>query len=381
MPIPGVVIGGSPRFVNAVIAPLASKMGVWPEVAPDPRQFMSLCGGARLAVLEVQGDEWLTLAHDLRALHGGALGIVVAVPPDTAARHVDDAADELVSWDGRAEPVLEAVQRLVASRGEPAGEAPPPPTPEGPDRAAKVVAEPPAPPPPAAGEVVAPGSSDTWPGTIHSWSEAESLLVAAAAGLWPEEALRPLAERVVASLSDLEKGALRGSPLPVEPGPIRRAAALRWVVTAALEGAPEPGSPVDAAAVQTILGEIDDALGGLKDAGAGPEVQPALEALRRVLVKEAVDLTDAVHRIVPSEVPQEPVRRAPPAPRKEEQAPRRDVAFAAGAGREPRGHRGLWIALAVTILVGLALHGWNLLLARSSGPPPTAAAGRPSSRP
>jgi len=370
---PGVVIAGSPRFVNALIAPLAGQVGVWPDVAPDPRQALVLCGDAWLVVMELQGDEWRTLAHDLRALHdGSALGIVVVMPPGGGSARPVDGADEEVTWSGPPGPVLEAVQRLAMVREPAVAPAPPAPAPaiaqdshetrETPEEATAPVAG-------AAPEFGAPG---TWPGTVLSRSEAESVLAAAAVGLWPQEALRPLAERVVASLSDLEMAALRGDPLPVEPGPVCRAAALRWLVTDALERAPAPGSPVDGAVVQAMLGDIDGALAALKGIGEGaaPDVQPALETLRHALVKEAIDLTDVVHRIVPSEVVV--AKAAPPAAPREARRPPRVITF--GAGTEDgsgHGRRGLWIALAMAAAAGAAFHGYRYLARRPLPTPPT----------
>jgi hypothetical protein len=356
--------------VNAVIAPLAGQVGVWPDVAPDPRQAMALCADAWLAVLELQDEEWRALARDLRALHGLALGIVVALPAGSAAPPLE-AADEQVSWDGAPGPVLEAVQRLAAAQDRAA--APTPPAPSTEEHLFEAAEAPAEVMPPAAGAGPGFRSSSIWPGTVLSRSEAESVLVAAVAGLWPQEALRPLAERVVASLSDLEKAALRGDPVTVEPSPVCRAAALRWVVTVALEAAPAPGSPVDGAAVQAILGDIDGALADLKGVGegAGPEALPALEALRRVLVKEAIDLTDAVHRIVPSEVVAAPAAPAV-APREARKPPPRAVAFGARPARRPgRGKRRLWIALAIATTVGVAFHGYDYVRRRPPPPPPT----------
>jgi len=189
--------------------------------------------------------------------------------------------------------------------------------------AAEPVAEPAAPPPPPA--AVAPAAaaeppaaaptpveevpfvpSGTWPGTVLSASDAEGLLAGALVGLWPEESLRPLTERVIEGLSAAEKGALQDQELPCEAGPVRRAAGLRWQVAAALACAPPPGPdgelpPVDQAAVRAILSGIDALLGDLKrmSEGATPEALRAIENVRHLLVKEAIDLTEAVQRLVP----------------------------------------------------------------------------------
>jgi hypothetical protein len=148
--------------------------------------------------------------------------------------------------------------------------------------------------------------SGTWPGTVLSATDAEGLLAGALVGLWPEAALRPLTERVLEGLSPSEKGALQEHDLPFEPGPVRRAAGLRWQVAAALACAPPPGPggdlpPVDQAAVRAILSGIDAVLADLKrmSEGATPEALRAIENVRHLLVKEAIDLTEAVQRLVP----------------------------------------------------------------------------------
>jgi hypothetical protein len=162
----------------------------------------------------------------------------------------------------------------------------------------------PAPPPEALPFV----PSGTWPGTVLSAEDAEGLLSGALVGLWPEEPLRPLTERVLEGLSAAEKQALQlqDASLPFEAGPIRRAAGLRWQVASALATAPLPAAdgtlpPVDPAAVRAILSGIDAVLADLKrmSEGAGPEALRAIENVRHLLVKEAIDLTEAVQRLVP----------------------------------------------------------------------------------
>ena len=185
---------------------------------------------------------------------------------------------------------------------EPAVAPPPePPAAVVPDAAAE---PPPAAPPPV--EEVPFVPSGTWPGTVLSASDAEGLLAGALVGLWPEEALRPLTERVLEGLSAAEKGALQDQALPCEADPVRRAAGLRWQVAAALASAPpaRPDGelpPVDQAAVRAILSGIDAVLGDLKrmSEGATPEALRVIENVRHLLVKEAIDLTEAVQRLVP----------------------------------------------------------------------------------
>jgi hypothetical protein len=177
----------------------------------------------------------------------------------------------------------------------PAAEPPPP---------SAAAAAPPAAPPPV--EEVPFVPSSTWPGTVLPASDAEGLLAGALVGLWPEETLRPLTERVLEGLSVAERSALQDQELPFEVEPVRRAAALRWQVAAALACAPPPGPggelpPVDQAAVRAILSGIDAVLGDLKrmSEGATPEILRAIENVRHLLVKEAIDLTETVQRLVP----------------------------------------------------------------------------------
>jgi hypothetical protein len=70
-------------------------------------------------------------------------------------------------------------------------------------------------------------------------------------------------------------------------------------VALALGSAPRAGEPADAEAVQALLAETDDVLAELKalEEGAPQEARAALDALRSRLVGEAVDLTEAVHRL------------------------------------------------------------------------------------
>lgn len=339
------VLAGSPAFLNSVLPPLSAALGVRPRVADAPHQVFALCqDGARLAVFEYRGQEWLPLAEDLKNAFGDELRVVVAVPAQHAAASgplMGTGADEVLPWDGTPDGLVAAAALLA---GPPAGAAGPAPgaapaepvtpahpmpalTPAWPTEAfaaaapepPEAAAAPPVPPvaedepafaiveaPPDAqarwgdAELVAFERSGTWPGTVIASRDAEGLLAGALAGFWPEAGdLRAQAERMVAVLSPLERNAITGRPVPADPAPVCRAAALRWQVSAALRTAPAPGSPVDSAAVRAILAEIDAVLAELKrvSPGAPAGALPSLDRLRRELVSEAVDLTEAVHRI------------------------------------------------------------------------------------
>jgi hypothetical protein len=222
-------------------------------------------------------------------------------------------------------------------------------------------------------ELVAFERSSTWPGTVLASRDAEGLLAGALAGFWPEVSdLKGHTERIVADLSPLERDAIAGRPVPADPAPVCRAAALRWQVSAALASAPAPGSPVDSAAVRAILAEIDAVLAELKrvSQGSPPDSVPAVDRLRRDLVAEAVDLTEAVHRIAPQEAPA--AEEGAPAARA--RAGTRVLSVRAGeaeaARGEPRRRLGLWVVLALAIGSAGAFHGYRYYQRRQAGPPP-----------
>jgi hypothetical protein len=159
-----------------------------------------------------------------------------------------------------------------------------------------------------------------WPASVLSADDGLSVVRAALSGLWPEQRLRPVTEKVVAALSTAEKAAAQGHKLPFDPEPVRRAVGLRWQVAAALQALPPTGAPVDQGAVQAILLGIDDVLAALKEQSddAAPEVLRAIETVRHTLVKEAIDLTEALQQVAPPEVVEEittsrKARRAGPA--------------------------------------------------------------------
>ncbi len=146
-----------------------------------------------------------------------------------------------------------------------------------------------------------------WPGTVLSATDGLAVVRAALSGLWPEQQLRPITERLVAVLSTAEKAAAQGQKLPFDPAPVRRAVGLRWQVAAAIDTLPPLGAKVDQGAVQAILVGIDEVLAALKEQSddAGPEALRAIEGVRHVLVKEAIDLTEALQQVAPAEVVEE----------------------------------------------------------------------------
>ncbi|HVP68991.1 MAG TPA: hypothetical protein VMT17_17200 [Anaeromyxobacteraceae bacterium] len=170
---------------------------------------------------------------------------------------------------------------------------------------------------PAAAPAVQFLSSSTWPGTVLSGTEAEGLLAGALVGLWPEDSLRPLTEKVLQGLSDAERAALQDRSLPIDSAVLKRAAGLRWQVAAALATVPAPNTPVDENALRAILAGTDGVLAELKglSEGATPDALRIIENVRHAVVREAIDLTEAVQRVVPAEVAAEitasrPVGRA-----------------------------------------------------------------------
>jgi hypothetical protein len=185
------------------------------------------------------------------------------------------------------------------------------------------------------------------------------LLAGALVGLWPEEALRPLTTRVLESLSVAEKAALQDQQLPFDADLVRRAAGLRWQVAAAVASAPQAG-PVDEGAVKAILSGIDEVLAELKVAsdGASPEVLRVVETVRHALVKEAIDLTELVQRLVPAGAGTEeagPAAATPQRPRTPLERIRFDSPQAAG----PRKGGGIWVALVLAVAAAGAYHGYR----------------------
>jgi hypothetical protein len=181
---------------------------------------------------------------------------------------------------------------------------------------------------------------------------------------------------VLASLSDLERAVLAGAPQPVDAGPIRRAAVTRVRVAAALATAPAPGAEIDGAAVSAFLAEIDGILSDVNALAqqAPAELQPSLEAVRNALVKEAIDLSDVVHRLAPAGAA--PAPEARPAVRAPPQARLLSVSATAEVGRPPS--RAIWIALAVAVTISGIAHGPSVL--KRFGPraePPSTLPGAP----
>ena len=397
------MLAGSAGFLTALQGALTRRLGAPPRAADTPHLAFALCqDDARLLVFEYGGQEWLTVCEDLRSVAGDGLGMVAALPQRHAAARgalLGAGVDAVVAWDGRAEPVLAAVSGLLAPAGTaaPVAAAPQPrkassaaPAPPPAPRAASVPAPPSvgepvvpledllrpeaepnfsiveAPPPDIAAqwgdaELVAFERSSTWPGTVLGATDAEGVLAGALSGFWPDvEALRAGVERVLPALSAPERDALRGAAVPVDPSALCRAAGLRFQVSLALATAPEAAGPVDAAAVRAMLAGIDAVLADLKrlEAEAPPAARGAIGEIRRALVKEAIDFTEAVHRVSPSETPAAapPVARSTPVARI---LSNRSAALAKAAAAQAPRQAGKWIALAVVLLLGGAYHGWR----------------------
>jgi hypothetical protein len=213
-----------------------------------------------------------------------------------------------------------------------------------------------------------------WPANVPGTAEAADALARGFAGLFdpPGSPLAVVAD-VVNALSALERAVLAGEGVAVDAGPIRRAAVMRVRVAAALASAPAGGGDVDPAAVGALLAEIDALLSdvGALAAGAAPEVQPSLEAIRNALVKEAIDLSEVAQRLAPAgEASAQQQARTPRAPQA------RVLSMSAAEDEaKPARRPWMWVALAVSLTIAGAFHGWNwyqrraALAARPAGVP------------
>jgi len=385
------VLAGTPGFVSLVASGVRDRTGADPRVAADPRQAFTFCSNAGgLLVVEYAGVDWIPVVRDLRSLCGPEIAVVVAVPPERAgeiSRIQHAGADEVVAWDGRPEAVNWAVDRILGERGiRPAPLRPPVPVPSLVTESPKTgTATPPAlpreqpGPQPApitpnqftireipAPEAVAPGPA--WPATVPDAASAERLLADYAAGVPPGDgAASARAAYIVASFAGMEQAAFAGGAPPLDAALVRRVTTLRLRASVAVATAPAPGGPVDAVAVQSLLGEVDGALAELKAAGEalGPEGPGLVEPLRNALVKEAIDLTEAVSRLAPAGVAAEAPAAGPVAAR----APSTRV-LSNVSGEEPRARRpvGLLVALA---LAAVAAGGFHVHRYLTRKPPPS----------
>ena len=398
------VLAGTRSFVTAITPAVKTRAGAEPRVAADPRQAFIYCSEAGgLLVMEYAGPEWLPVIRDLRSLCGDAIRMVVAVAQERTAEISGlqrAGADEVVAWDGRADPVAWAVERVLAPRVlAPDGTGPargfhlpvggPPEAEEAPAPAGPAPAFPlgpaggaPAPRPPSAAftirEVPAPfaapsaaaepSSAVTWPSGVLAGPDAERLLAAIVTGAatepGPEKAT---AAHTAQALSDLERRALADVPLSVDAALFRRASGLRLRVALALGSAPPAGSPIDSAAVQSLLAELDATLAELKAAAeADQNPHPGIAVLRKALVKEAIDLTDAVHRVAPAQAP----AAALASPARPATRVLSNRAGAEEAERPPLKRGWIWV-LAVAALAAGGFHLQRWLARPVQRPPPT----------
>jgi hypothetical protein len=210
--------------------------------------------------------------------------------------------------------------------------------------------------------VASPTGEILWPATGPTAVEAERALRGALGGAAEPPSFKGVVDGVAAGLSSLEREVFTSGAASVDARPIRHAAVLRLRVAVARATLPAPGTAIDSAAVAELLSEIDGLLKqvkGLVDQ-AEPEVKLALESIRNALVREAIDLSDDVHRLVPSELPAEPSMARPVTGRT---AAVRFLSDKAGEDQEEvtgrkRG-RVVWVLLALVVLAAGAFHGYS----------------------
>jgi hypothetical protein len=402
------VVAGSKSFALALFAPLTERVGVRPRIASDPAQAGALLpGDGGLAVVEYAGEDTLRAIEALLRRPGVRVVAAVPAPLASAEDRLRALGAEAARWDGTTGGILGAVARQLA----PPPSATPPPavdrTANAPGPAARV-APPVAQPPPARNEAsaaapspavvpapsqrsaqpalvpaaapasaavlerlqaasappAAPPAPAGWPSGGPAPAELEDALARGIAGLFDAGSpLGPVTEAVVHGLSPLERDVVSGAATPAGAEVVRRAALMRLEVAAALATAPAPGASVDAGAVSATLGKIDGLLSevGALIQSASPQEQGSLEAMRNALVKEAIDFSEAVQRLAPSDAAVAPKVRAAV-------ARARVLSVDRGAEKGRRASRGLVVALVLCALGAAAFHA--VRLARSDAPAP-----------
>jgi hypothetical protein len=381
MPQPlNAVIAGSKSFVEAVQPQLQLRLGAAPEVATDPAAALQACarrGG--LLVFEHGAPEWAEALRSLRGRQGPvAVAVIAAVADLASAAQPIDGVDEVVPWQGRPDPVMWAVERVVAR----ARAAAPPPLPRAPvaqsasvpARALDIyelggtdaVAE------PAAGDPT-PADPTAWPNAVPTPGEAELLLARAVAGELPPGDAGVRVAGVVAALSRIERSALAGALDDVEHAVLVAAAALRLRVAEALATAPATEVAIDRFAAERLLGDVDAVLGRVKahSGSATPDVAAELGVVRGALVSAGVALSAVISGFGGAR--EVPAASSP--------SPKPDARVLSNTGEDvddhaPRSRRGLLVAFLVVLALTVAYH-----VAQARGPAPRALptiAGAPS---
>ncbi len=369
------VIAGSKGFVDAMGAHLKMRFGAAPRVARDAGEALAACGDkGGLLVLEYAGVSWLDAVKGLRGLPGGGgvLSIVAAIAPAQSA----DAeplrragVDEVVSWQGRVDPVVWAVDRVMGrSRGRQGSGTRPNPVPAcgdvsgsgsepgespvAPTSCAAVLT--PGAPPSAANQAASEIAAVLWPGAVPSAASAEALLLSVVAGRAAGEAGQvAAAERVLAAVSELERGALSGAEAPIDCAFLRSIAALRLRLDLALFSVPAAGCAVDQTIAEQLLADVDGVLAQLKALGpsAPPGVMPALDPTRHAIVDGGVRLAGALSQLVPESVPEVAV------PKLGKKPTARVMSNEKGEDRVQPRRIALWVALALSVIGAAVLHG------------------------
>jgi hypothetical protein len=195
-----------------------------------------------------------------------------------------------------------------------------------------------------------------WPASsVPSAEEAERVVRDVLAG--EAQALdATLVARLLEDLTDLERAALGADGEPTRP--LRAIAGLRWRLGAAIVTAPERGA-YDADAAAALLADADALLAELQRGAEGaPEaVVGAVAEIRKVLVRDAIALGNALQRLAASSAD------TAPAPAAAKAVEARLLSIVEGSGVEPaaerRSSRKLWVVFVLVAVAAAGYHGWR----------------------
>ena len=210
------------------------------------------------------------------------------------------------------------------------------------------------------------------PAALPSAEEAEGILTAALGGeVDPDPAWRAAADSVLQALCGAERVALSPGPLSSDPDPalLRATTGLRLRLHIAVALVPSR-TDLHATVFPALLAEVDALLVRVKAAAseAPSDAAEVLEAVRLALVDGGVTLAGAMARALPAA----PAVAAAPTSSPARPAPRvLSNVTAAEAATASRGGKGVWVALALAVVVAAGYHGWQFATRKPPAALPT----------
>lgn len=181
----------------------------------------------------------------------------------------------------------------------------------------------------------------------------------------PPQFLQVFTQENRAALSETERSALRGEPVPVNAVALAKLAVVRWRLAAGVSSRPATTQDIDRAAVEGMLVEADEALAvlrALEETCEDESIRLLLDQAKGALAAHAVELASMLQETTKTDAlgaVQSQKKKYEAMTKKAQAQPQSPTAFFPREEASRAKGKGVWILFALAATAAATFHGYR----------------------